>query len=220
MSMADRVAVLRRGALQQVGPPAEVYADPQTLFVARLLGSPRPSMLEAAVFAEDETVVLDFGSQLLKLPVGDPRTAALAERHTQRVTVGLRALPPYAGESMRLTGTVRSVENIGHELWVHVDTGAVPTPLPAAVPVAVERPRRRRQPRRRPETVPTARTEYGFYPVYDPEPSGDPPPAGEVVVRMPMPASARVGEDVNAGLSLDDLLLFDRAGRRIPLFKG
>src|SRR5690349_11586412 len=93
MSMADRIAVLRLGVLQQVGPPVDVYADPDTLFVAAFLGMPRTSLLEAAVYAEGGKVVLDLGSQVLELPPGDPRTARLAEHHTERVTLALRALP-------------------------------------------------------------------------------------------------------------------------------
>jgi multiple sugar transport system ATP-binding protein len=123
MSMADRVAVLRRGVLEQVGPPAEVYADPQTLFVAAFLGTPRTSLLEGAIYLDGGRIVLDLGSQVLELP----RTEALAKRHTDRVTVALRALR--AGTSdVQLRGTVRSVENLGHESLARVDIGGIPTP--------------------------------------------------------------------------------------------
>jgi multiple sugar transport system ATP-binding protein len=196
MSMADRVALLRDGVLHQVGAPAEVYADPATLFVAAFLGTPRASLLEAAVYAGPAGVVIDLGSQVLELPPDDPRAAALAERHTERVTVALRALRPDSREGMRLTGIVRRVENLGHELLAHVDTGAVPTPPP--VPV---------QQRRLP-----IRTEYGFYPNYDGEPAA---PAGEVVVRFPAPAVVKVGAEVSVAVGLADLLLFDRTGNRI-----
>ena len=200
MSLADRVAVLRRGVLQQVGSPASVYADPATLFVAALLGTPGTSLLEAAVYADNGSVVLDLGSQVLSLPAGDSRTEALALRHTERVTLALRALQPATSPGMRLAGTVRRVENLGHELLAHVDTGAVPTPPQVAVKA-----------RRRP----TARTEYGFYPVY--EALHDPPPAGEVVVRIPAPGTLKVGDELSAAVGLDDVLLFDRLGRRIRL---
>ena len=48
--------------------PAEVYADPQTLFVAGFLGTPRPSLLEAALHVDGDTVLLDLGGQVLTLP--------------------------------------------------------------------------------------------------------------------------------------------------------
>ena len=197
MSMADRIAVLRLGVLQQVGPPAEVYADPDTLFVAAFLGMPRTSLLEAAVYAEDGAVVLDLGSQVLELPPGDPVTGRLAEHHTERVTLALRALPLAAG-SMSVQGTVRSVENLGHETLAHVDVGGVPSirldaPSPPSRSVA-------------------ASTPYGFYPAYD---LVDAPPTGEVMVRIPVPGRVAVGDELSVGVGPADLLLFDRVGRRI-----
>jgi multiple sugar transport system ATP-binding protein len=199
MSMADRLAVLRLGVLQQVGRPVDVYEDPDTLFVAAFLGMPRTSLLEGAVYAEQGRVVLDLGSQVLELPVGDPRTAPLAEHHTERVTLVLRALSSEP-RSMSVHGTVRDVENLGHELLVHVDVGGVPsTRLDAPV---------------RQRTRPVATTPYGFYPAYD---LVDAPPTGEVMVRVPVPSRVRIGDELDVGVGPEDLLLFDRAGRRIRL---
>ena len=197
MSMADRIAVLRHGALEQIGPAAEVYADPDTVFVAAFLGTPRTSLLEAAVYAEDGRVVLDLGSQVLELPKADPRTEALARHHTERVTVALRALS-LGEQSMTLRGTVRAVESLGHELLVHVDVGGVPTP-------PLEAPSLR-------SAAPPVRTPYGFYPAYD---LVDPLPMGEVMVRIPAPGRVAPGAELAVGVRLDDLLLFDRAGQRI-----
>ncbi|BFU42583.1 ABC transporter ATP-binding protein [Krasilnikovia sp. MM14-A1004] len=204
LSMADRVAVLRRGVLQQVGPPAQVYGDPRTLFVAAFLGTPPTSLLEAAVYAVNGRVVLDLGSQEIELPPGDPRTALLARRHTERVTVALRALRPAAGEPVQLTGTVRAVLNRGPDLLAYLDTGGVPTPPQVVDALAAGG----RSPQRTP---------YGFVPAYDPEVPGEPPPAGEVLVRVPAPDTVAVGARLTVGLDLGELLLFDRAGQRIGL---
>jgi multiple sugar transport system ATP-binding protein len=67
------------------------------------------------------------------------------------------------------------------------------------------------------EPPPTARTQYGFYPVYDAGLPGDPPAGGDVVVRVPAPGLPRQGEAMTVAVDLDRLLLFDRAGRRIRL---
>ena len=197
MSMADRIAVLRLGVLQQVGRPAQVYADPDTLFVAAFLGMPRTSLLEAAVYAEQDRVVLDLGSQVLELPAGDPRTARLAEHHTERVTLALRALPLEA-RGMPIRGTVLSVENLGHEELAHVDVGGVPS-VRLDAPAA-------------PSRSVAASTPYGFYPAYD---LVDAPPTGEVMVRIPAPGRVRPGAELTVEVGLADLLLFDRAGCRI-----
>ena len=191
MSMADRVAVLRRGVLQQVGTPAEVYADPQTVFVAAFLGTPPTSLLEAAVYADAGRVVLDLGGQILELPAG------LAHRHTERVTAAFRAL--HSGDALR--GTVRSVENLGHELLARVDIGGVPSPLATTRMELPEKP-----------VQPAARTSYGFYPAVEP----GAPPAGEVYVRVPAPARVHPGEEIGMAVGPADLFLFDRSGRRIP----
>src|SRR5258706_8043299 len=50
MTMAHRIAVLRRGRIEQIGTPSEVYSDPQRLFVAAFVGTPRTSLLQAAVY--------------------------------------------------------------------------------------------------------------------------------------------------------------------------
>jgi multiple sugar transport system ATP-binding protein len=61
----------------------------------------------------------------------------------------------------------------------------------------------------------TARTEYGFYPVYDPELSPAPPAGADLVVRVPALGLPREGESMTLAVDLDRLLLFDRAGDRI-----
>jgi multiple sugar transport system ATP-binding protein len=215
MTMADRVAVLRRGVLQQVGPPEQVYNDPATLFVAAFLGTPRTSLLEGAVYADGDRVVIDLGSQVIALPGDHPVRA----RHTDRVTVALRAdaltpAPPgHTGPT--LSGTVRLVEHLGHEALVHVDTGALPT---SAERSRLEVPDAPTLARMRPGSRPvTARTEYGFYPAYDPELPGEPPAVGEVVVRVPAAGLPRLDETLTLAVDVDRLLLFDRTGARIRL---
>jgi multiple sugar transport system ATP-binding protein len=243
MTMADRVAVLRRGVLQQIGPPAQVYGDPATLFVAAFLGTPRTNLLQGAVYVhEGQPAVIDLGAQVLTLDPGDARTGVLTEHHTERVTVALRADAlrpvPDGSSGMMLRGTVRLVENLGHEALVHLDTGTVSTSTEVSrleLPdtgqhlsdVVAEDPPAGHSLRsalsrmlphaRQPESRPTARTEYGFYPVYDPELPGDPPLLGNVVLRVPAPHLPRVGEQLSVAVDPDRLLLFDRAGNRIRL---
>ena len=52
MTLADRVAIMDRGVLQQVGPPREVYAKPASVFVAGFLGSPPMNLLNARVTSD------------------------------------------------------------------------------------------------------------------------------------------------------------------------
>jgi multiple sugar transport system ATP-binding protein len=59
MTLGDRVAVMRGGHLQQVGPPKELYANPVNLFVAGFIGSPAMNFVSARI--EDDTLRLPFG---------------------------------------------------------------------------------------------------------------------------------------------------------------
>ena len=68
MTLGDRVAVLRRGEVQQVGTPKELYNDPANLFVAGFIGSPAMNLLPA-----------ELDGDTLKLPMVDARAARRPE---------------------------------------------------------------------------------------------------------------------------------------------
>jgi multiple sugar transport system ATP-binding protein len=112
MTMGDRVAVMRRGELQQVAPPEELYERPANVFVAGFIGSPAMNILEARI---------ENGSAL----VGDVRVPVRAADGD--VLIGVRpeafedgALAP-AG-APRLRGRVELREALGSEVLVHFST--------------------------------------------------------------------------------------------------
>jgi multiple sugar transport system ATP-binding protein len=139
MTMADRVAVLDEGRLQQVGPPQEVYDRPANLFVARFLGSPPMNVLPGMI---DGDAVLVGGARLAPSAVAGIPAAGGG---TRRVAVGIRpehlslgpVLPVVGGHPDNdapaerrweaMTGTVELVESLGHERLVRctVDGGSV-----------------------------------------------------------------------------------------------
>ncbi|MEV4620861.1 ABC transporter ATP-binding protein [Asanoa sp. NPDC049573] len=129
LTMADRVAIMRRGVLQDVGTPTQVYGRPATLYVAAFLGSPRMNLLEASVYVHlDRYVTLNLGDQALYLPWEDIRARAVAHYHGERIVVGLRAeaLTPVAPNSPGdvLQGRIRYLEHHGHESLAFLDIGA------------------------------------------------------------------------------------------------
>ena len=65
--MGDRVAVMRKGELQQVAPPQELYDRPVNLFVAGFIGSPTMNMVEATVEQRRRRLVVAVGDQRLAL---------------------------------------------------------------------------------------------------------------------------------------------------------
>jgi multiple sugar transport system ATP-binding protein len=135
MTMGDRIAVLNGGALQQYGPPGELYTRPVNLFVARFIGSPEMNLYEASV-AESGGLVL--GSQ--RLAFGQP-LATDSVRATvtagQSVIVGIRPedLTPCApGAPGALTADVRAVERLGSELHAFFAVDATPAGGPVGAP--------------------------------------------------------------------------------------
>jgi multiple sugar transport system ATP-binding protein len=132
MTMGDRVAVMRKGELQQVADPQTLYDQPVNLFVGGFIGSPSMNMLEAKVERENGRLALNFGAQ--KLPLDE---AALGSRPSLKryegrdVVVGIRPEhledPAFAGEgSPRLKGKVGLREALGSEIMVHIGIDAKP----------------------------------------------------------------------------------------------
>jgi multiple sugar transport system ATP-binding protein len=127
--MADRVAIMRKGVLQDVGTPTQVYGKPATLYVAAFLGSPRMNLLEASVYVHlDRYVQLNLGEQSLYLNWNDIRARAVSHFHGERIVIGVRAeaLTPVAADTPGdvLHGRLRYLEHHGHESLAFVDIGA------------------------------------------------------------------------------------------------
>ena len=164
--MADRVAILRQGVLQDVGTPTEVYRRPGTLYVAAFLGSPRMNLLEASVYVHlDRYIALHLGEQALYLPWHDMRARQVAHFHGERIVIGVRAeaLTPVAPDTPGdvLHGRVRYLEHHGHESLAFLDIGAFAVHVEDASPAGAGHQRRgrlgkmagmfRRSPRHRPD---------------------------------------------------------------------
>ena len=89
MTLADRIVVLRAGKIEQQGTPIELYDDPDNVFVAGFIGSPRMNFVPGTVMAasgQDVTVRLDeFGSPTLPLRARDSRAKV-----GEKLSVGIR----------------------------------------------------------------------------------------------------------------------------------
>jgi multiple sugar transport system ATP-binding protein len=124
MTMGDRVAALRGGLLQQVGPPRALYDTPANLFVAGFIGAPTMNFLRVEIVDEGGLVAV-AGQFRLALPpervAASPRLAAYAGR---AVMMGVRpeALTVAASESeASLIGRIAFVEDFGANRLVHLD---------------------------------------------------------------------------------------------------
>jgi multiple sugar transport system ATP-binding protein len=120
MTLGDRVAVMRAGVLQQVGPPQQLYDDPANLFVAGFIGSPAMNFMPATVEGE-----------VVKLPMVDAPVEASVREGLAGASGLIAGIRPEHFESAELVGedkkprgrTFRAridlVESMGSELYAH-----------------------------------------------------------------------------------------------------
>lgn len=119
--MGDRIAVMRDGILQQVGPPPELYTRPVNKFVASFIGS--PAMNFATVRAEDGT--LKLGNATLDL-TGE-RAKAASQRKGKDLEIGFRPedleiANGAGGGGVRFPAKVEVVEYLGNQELLHAET--------------------------------------------------------------------------------------------------
>ena len=120
MTLGDRVAVLRRGELQQVASPRGLYEQPANLFVAGFIGSPPMNFLNGAV--EGDTLRLP----MMDVPIDDRLRAAIGDRST--VIVGVRpdafqdvdAMENEPSDGVRVSVDVEMTEWLGEVLYAYV----------------------------------------------------------------------------------------------------
>jgi multiple sugar transport system ATP-binding protein len=132
MTMGDRVAVMRKGELQQVASPQELYDRPVNLFVGGFIGSPAMNMLDATIERSNGHVVANFGSQRLALEDHVLEShPALRGYEGKQVIVGIRpedledaAQARDSAPNRRLRGKVDLREALGSEIMVHMQVDA------------------------------------------------------------------------------------------------
>jgi multiple sugar transport system ATP-binding protein len=126
MTMGDRVAVLRDGALQQAARPRELYDRPANVFVATFIRSPAMNLYEAGLEITGDSAELVLGSQRLSLPPAVVKRVTGLATFGGTVIVGIRpeslADPAAAGVTAEpgtsLTADVQLVEVLGSEQLV------------------------------------------------------------------------------------------------------
>jgi multiple sugar transport system ATP-binding protein len=134
MTMGDRVAVMRKGELQQVATPQQLYERPVNLFVGGFIGSPAMNMLEAQLERSNGALSVNVGGQRLTLDnEAVAHRPALKAYEGKNVIVGIRpehledaAVAQQAGDGRVLRGEVVLTEALGSEIMAHVKVNAKP----------------------------------------------------------------------------------------------
>src|SRR5262249_32821610 len=123
MTLGDRIAVMRAGILQQVGPPSELYGHPSNLFVAGFIGSPSMNFLSGEIHGET-----------VHLPIGDVRIPDELRHRLESgpgggrkgVVAGLRpehfedaALVPDTSKGTVFNAKIDVLESMGSEYYAY-----------------------------------------------------------------------------------------------------
>jgi len=127
MTMGDRVAVMRKGELQQVDDPQTLYDRPLNLFVGGFIGSPSMNMMDATVEPSNGSLAATIGDQKISLgPETLENHPALREYEGKQVIIGIRpedledaALEPDAPPDRVLHGRLELREALGSEIMAH-----------------------------------------------------------------------------------------------------
>jgi ABC-type sugar transport system ATPase subunit len=120
LSMADTIAVLNLGKIEQVGTPEELYERPGNVFVAQLVGDPPMNVLSTTV-DDGAFVVQGNGHFAISVPAGAPSSLG-----TQPL-VGIRpkdiTLEPADAAGVHATGQVKELDTLGQTTVVTVMVG-------------------------------------------------------------------------------------------------
>ena len=135
MTMADRVAVINRGVLQQVDAPQVLFEQPDNLFVAAFIGSPSMNLMEGKLSDNGGgSLHLAIGEETLSVPRSvldeNPKLGRYLDKN---LVVGIRpkdmddaAIVKEHPEDQRFSTKAENVEALGFEVIVHFDIQAIP----------------------------------------------------------------------------------------------
>jgi multiple sugar transport system ATP-binding protein len=127
MTMGDRVAVMRKGELQQVADPQALYDRPVNLFVGGFIGSPAMNMLDAKIQQANGDLKAQIGEQSINLGAETlNQRPALKDYVGKSVIIGIRpedledaALETGAPDDRTLKGRLELREALGSEIMAH-----------------------------------------------------------------------------------------------------
>jgi ABC-type sugar transport system ATPase subunit len=126
LTMADRIAIMRDGLIEQIASPHAIFSTPANVFVAGFIGTPQMNLIEAT-FAEvgEGEAQIAFGDQQFRLPFKDV-AGPLSKSKTFTFGIRPRAFSVAAAASEHsISGTVELIEPMGAETLFHVRSGGL-----------------------------------------------------------------------------------------------
>jgi multiple sugar transport system ATP-binding protein len=124
MTMGDRVAVIRKGELQQINTPREIYSNPKNIFVAGFIGSPSMNFVYAKIKSKDDVIELTFGDN--QITYKDEKKEKLESFENKEIILGIRPeafedgyFANEADYSESIKVKVSLLEQLGSDSYVH-----------------------------------------------------------------------------------------------------
>ena len=123
MSLADKIAIIDLGVLQQFGTPAEVYDDPVNEFVASFIGEPPMNILETTIVGESDHFLFTFENSNLRIVVPERYNNVVSNGF--KCKVGVRPMDVLIGgaDSKGSPEKVATFENLGDERRIGIHVG-------------------------------------------------------------------------------------------------
>jgi ABC-type sugar transport system ATPase subunit len=106
MSLGDRLVVLNKGEIQQIGKPSELFADPVNIFVAQILGHPQINLVNCTIRRDDGRLQLVSADGSICVDVPEKLQPPLARLNLDEVTLGIRPLHMQVANGHRPTSSV------------------------------------------------------------------------------------------------------------------
>ena len=127
LALADRIAILNFGVLQQIGTPEEVYEYPENLFVADFVGEPPMNFIKATLIREKNDYMAKLYNQKLKIPENyKDSIEKFYKGDDTEIMLGIRPIYIYIskpGENQIISGEVYIFEDIGESGILTVQIG-------------------------------------------------------------------------------------------------
>lgn len=125
MSLADKIAIINFGVLQQYGTPMEVYDDPANEFVASFIGEPPMNILETTIVKVDDKFFFTFKDSNLKIAVPDRYYSVVSDGF--RCKMGVRPMDVLIGgeDSDGTPEEIATFENLGDERRIGIHVGDI-----------------------------------------------------------------------------------------------
>jgi multiple sugar transport system ATP-binding protein len=129
MAMADQIAIMNKGKLQQIGSPDEVYTYPANLFVANFIGTPSMNFIPCVIDQTSHEFVINTGTEKYRLSIPDVFSKGVSPlKDGSELTIGVRpedVLMSLEHQTNQIQLDLRLVEALGNETLFDLQKGPI-----------------------------------------------------------------------------------------------